>query len=159
MSEIFSDVFSSVEFREEYIVSETQARLGQLLEEKGISRAELARRLGVSRARVTQIFSDEAQNFTLRLLVRSYLALGEEPVVISRAEYETLSSNSRSNVKSVTSASSEHGIAETLLANLLRANMSDASIETDRPQRKGNGAKDWAVAGSNVIPFSVRANG
>lgn len=160
MSDVFNNLLSSAEFREEYVVAETQARLSQLLEEKGISRAELSRRLDVTRARVTQIFSDEAQNFTLRLLVRSYLALGEEPVVVSRTEYETLKNQSTAaNTKSVPSAGAEYGMAETLVASLLRASIGDTGIESERPQRRANGAKDWVTGGSNVIPFGLRSNG
>lgn len=68
-------------YAEEALVINAQGLLHQLMEEKGISRADLARAMGVSRARVTQIFSDECKNFTIRLWARALFALGEEAVV------------------------------------------------------------------------------
>lgn len=69
----------STVFAEEAFVVDVQAFLYQLMEEKNISRADLAKAMGVSRARVTQIFSDECKNFTVRLLARAMHALGEKP--------------------------------------------------------------------------------
>ena len=66
-------------FAEEDFVVESQIFLHQLMEEKGFSRADLARAMGVTRARVSQIFSDECKNFTVRLLARAVHALGEMP--------------------------------------------------------------------------------
>lgn len=65
-------------FAEESAVVEVQSLLHQLMEDKGWSRADLARAMDVSRARVTQIFSDECKNLTVRLLARAMTALGEE---------------------------------------------------------------------------------
>ena len=70
-------------FAEEDAVVSVQSFLHELMEEKGISRADLARAMGVSRARVTQIFSDECSNLTLRLLARAMFALDEQLVVSS----------------------------------------------------------------------------
>jgi transcriptional regulator with XRE-family HTH domain len=66
-------------FAEEDFVVESQIFLHQMMEEKGMSRADLARAMGVTRARVSQIFSDECKNFTVRLLARAVHALGEKP--------------------------------------------------------------------------------
>lgn len=65
-------------FAEEAAVVEVQSLLHQLMEDKGWSRADLARAMNVSRARVTQIFSDECKNLTVRLLARAMIALDEE---------------------------------------------------------------------------------
>lgn len=65
-------------FAEEAAVVEVQSLLHQLMENKGWSRADLARAMNVSRARVTQIFSDECKNLTVRLMARAMTALGEE---------------------------------------------------------------------------------
>jgi transcriptional regulator with XRE-family HTH domain len=159
MTDIFKNILSSEEFREEFFVAEVQARLSKMLEDKGISRAELARRLDVSRARVSQIFSDEAQNFTLRLLVRSFLAVGEEPVVVPRSEYEALRKQSHTRLESSgSSREAAGGIAEALIADLLRANLAEPRSDAERSGKRSGGAKDWA-SGSNVIPLRVRANG
>lgn len=65
-------------FAEEALVVDAQVLLHNLMEEKNVSRAELARRMGVSRPRVTQMLSDECTNFTVRLLARAAFALGEK---------------------------------------------------------------------------------
>jgi transcriptional regulator with XRE-family HTH domain len=156
----FADILSSDTFREEHFISEIQARLSQIMDEKGVTRAELARRLDVSRARVTQIFSDDCRNFTVRLLARSFLALEEEPVVIARSEYEALvnSQSSRSNSKDV-KAIPFVGFTEAVIANLLRASVGERPIDNDRAKRGSADARDWATAGANVVPFRERVNG
>jgi transcriptional regulator with XRE-family HTH domain len=63
---------------------DVQVYLNEIMEKKKISRAELARRMGVSRARVSQMFSDDS-NVTVRQLARAAYHLGEEP----RVESET----------------------------------------------------------------------
>lgn len=65
-------------FAEEAAVVKAQLALHELMEDRGWSRADLARAMNVSRARVTQIFSDECTNLTVRLLARALFALGEE---------------------------------------------------------------------------------
>lgn len=66
---------------EEGLVADAQLMLHELMLAKGITRAELAERLGVSRARVSQLFSSECRNFTIRLFARAVYALGEKPSV------------------------------------------------------------------------------
>ncbi|MES3093215.1 helix-turn-helix transcriptional regulator [Sphingomonas aerolata] len=69
----------SAVFAEEAFVVEVQAFLYEMMESKQVSRADLAKAMGVSRARISQIFSDECKNFTVRLLARAMHALGETP--------------------------------------------------------------------------------
>ena len=83
-----SEEINAAVFAEEDFVVDVQIYLHQLMEEKGVSRSELARAMGVSRARITQIFSDDCKNFTVRLLARAAHALGEEPKVISKRATE-----------------------------------------------------------------------
>jgi transcriptional regulator with XRE-family HTH domain len=71
---------ASTDFAEEMLVAEIQSVLEELLEQKGYSRTDLAKRMGVTKARVTQIFSD-TQNFTVRLIARAFHALGEKVVI------------------------------------------------------------------------------
>ncbi len=65
-------------FAEEAAVVDAQALLHGIMEKRGISRAELARAMNVSRARITQIFSEDCSNLTVRLLARAMFALREE---------------------------------------------------------------------------------
>jgi transcriptional regulator with XRE-family HTH domain len=76
MNEMAEDARAMV-FAEEALVVDVQVLLLNWMEEKGISRAELAKRMGVSRARVTQLLSDECKNLTIRSLARAAHALGE----------------------------------------------------------------------------------
>ena len=155
----FMDLLGSEEFKEEFAVAEVQASLSKMMDDKGISRAELARRLNVSRARVTQIFSDEAQNFTLRLLVKSFLALGEEPVIVTRAELNALQSSGEVSQSDKGEPSlSTDGIAEALVAKLLEANLSVPAERNERQQKRLSGTKDW-VTSTNVVPFRKTAHG
>ncbi len=62
---------------EENLVADAQLLLHELMIAKGVTRAQLAHRLGVSRARISQLFSSECKNFTVRLLARALHALDE----------------------------------------------------------------------------------
>lgn len=161
MGKNFESVLHSEEFREEFFVSEIQARLAGMLDEKGISRAELARKLNVSRARVTQIFSDEASNFTLRLLVRSFAALDEEPVILTKREYAQLTTSGSAEQPAFPKAAVRQGSGDDLLptqriADLLRASDNEWS-DHEKPNRRDL-SKDWAEAAGNVIPFRRAVN-
>lgn len=70
-----------IEAMEGFMV-DVQVYLNEIMETKKVSRAELARRMGVSRARVSQMFSDSS-NVTVRQLARAAYHLGEEPRVES----------------------------------------------------------------------------
>lgn len=69
---------------EESFVVDVQSFLQELMNVRGMNRSKLAEAMGVSRARITQIFSDECTNLTIRLLARAVHALGDEPEVTSR---------------------------------------------------------------------------
>lgn len=73
---------------EEGFVVDVQSFLQELMDSRKMSRADLARAMGVSRGRITQIFSDECKNLTVRLLARAVHALGDEPEIDSRTTRE-----------------------------------------------------------------------
>lgn len=77
-------------FAEEAFVVDVQIILNQIMKEKGFSRADLARAMNVSRARITQIFSDECKNLTVRLLARAMHAMGETPELTCELHLEEL---------------------------------------------------------------------
>lgn len=62
-------------FEEELLYGEVSDSFGALLESTGMSKKELARRLGVSQGRVSQILSGE-ENLTLRTVAALAWALG-----------------------------------------------------------------------------------
>lgn len=68
----------SVTFAEEALVVDIQSFLQTLMDEKEINRAQLADAMGVTRGRVSQMFSSDCKNFTVRLLARALHALGEK---------------------------------------------------------------------------------
>ncbi|MGB7374816.1 helix-turn-helix domain-containing protein [Pontixanthobacter sp.] len=166
MSNIFNKIVQTDEFREEYFVAEAQARLANILEEKGVTRAELARKLDISRARVTQIFSDDATNLTLRLLARSYLALGEEPIVMTKREYERLQrrarhSQSEQRKRVGHTDENQEVLTASLIAELMRSTSGGHTGESEKTSRGNENARNWLEEGSNVIsvPFGRTANG
>ena len=64
---------------QEDFVAEIQALVHDMMERKSVSRAELAKRLGVSKPRVTQFFSGDGSNLTARTIARIFHALDEKP--------------------------------------------------------------------------------
>ena len=62
---------------EEDFLYDVQFGLQWLMREKGMTKAKLATELGVSRARVSQMFSESGNNLTLRTVGRIFRLLGE----------------------------------------------------------------------------------
>jgi len=73
-ADYFRDAAQSLEFEVEGAKLEITEELLALMEEKGISRSELARRMGVAPARITSMLSG-ANNFTLETLIRAARAV------------------------------------------------------------------------------------
>jgi len=77
----FEQLMESPEFRKLYaiegLVAEAGEFIARLLEEQRVSKAELARRLGKSRAYITQMLSGST-NLTVRTLAEVAYALGVE---------------------------------------------------------------------------------
>ena len=77
----FSELFQEAERHEDYwaagAIMEFTERLVREMERQGITRVELARRLGASPAYVTKILRGKV-NFTLATMVRLARALGTE---------------------------------------------------------------------------------
>lgn len=71
---------------EERFLLLVQARIQELLEDKGLRYRDLAHRLGVSEARVSQMLGDDAVNLTIRTVARIYHQLGETPVLYGERE-------------------------------------------------------------------------
>jgi DNA-binding Xre family transcriptional regulator len=75
---------------EERFLVLAQTQIQKLLNEKKLRYRDLSKRMGVSEARVSQMFGDEASNLTIRTIARVYHQLGETPVILSRRELDTL---------------------------------------------------------------------
>ena len=77
----FEQLMESPEFRKLYaiegLVAEAGEFIARLMEERKVTKAELARRLGKSRAYITQMLSGST-NLTIRTLAEVAYALGAE---------------------------------------------------------------------------------
>lgn len=71
----FEEAKASPDYWHEIPVVEFTEDLCRLMEEKQVSRAELARRIGTSRAYITKLLGGDA-NFTLMTMVKLAMALG-----------------------------------------------------------------------------------
>lgn len=70
-----------VEAEENFLI-DVQFLIQDLMHKHGISQSELASRSGLSKARISQLMSSEA-NPTLKSIVGVFAALGEKPVISS----------------------------------------------------------------------------
>ena len=77
-----SDQVSSVGEEVADFIADTQVAVQSLMRRAGMSKSQLADALGVTRARVTQLFS-EKPNMTLQTLARIFHALGDRPEIVS----------------------------------------------------------------------------
>ena len=72
--QMFEEAESHADYWIDGPISEFTEDLARLMEEKGINRAELARRMGTSRAYITKMLGGNA-NFTLLTMVKLAMAL------------------------------------------------------------------------------------
>jgi transcriptional regulator with XRE-family HTH domain len=79
MSAVAKDIDYDLLLAEETLILDVQMTVQRVLNEKGMTQAELARRLGVGESYVSQMLSDSARNLTLRTVARVMTALGETP--------------------------------------------------------------------------------
>lgn len=85
LDDLVSDESSQAEYRHEIAISAFTNDVARVMTDQGVSQSELARRLGVSRARVSQLLQ-HASSPTLRTMVEVAAALECEvsPVVAPR---------------------------------------------------------------------------
>lgn len=68
---------------EEAFLLQVQCCIQGLLNDKRLKYRDLSKRLGVSEARVSQMFAEDASNLTIRTIARIFYQLGERPVLIT----------------------------------------------------------------------------
>ncbi len=73
-------------FAIEDLVFSTQVALQKAMNRKGVSNKELSERLGMSPARVSQVFANSGPNLTLKTIARIAHALGEDFELIRKAD-------------------------------------------------------------------------
>lgn len=76
-------------FQQERLILEITARLCHIMENKGVSRKELAERLGTSKGYITQLLDGRA-NMTLRKIADVFAALGEAVELTSKPVESTV---------------------------------------------------------------------
>jgi len=74
------------DFAIEALVFSVQVALQRAMNRKGVSNKELAERLGMTPARVSQVFSSTGPNLTLKTIARIAHALGEDFELISKGD-------------------------------------------------------------------------
>lgn len=72
---LFEDIERDPEYLKAHAINDFTLAIERKMHEKGISRADLANRLGVSRAHVTQLLRGET-NFTIESMVNLSIAVG-----------------------------------------------------------------------------------
>ena len=108
-------------FAEEALIVDAQTAINTLMVELGVSRAELAERLGVSQARVSQMFSDNAKNLTLRTLARVFHALGDHCRITSDQLEPILGSTKSAEIVEREESGAHFGSVFELVEHLERA--------------------------------------
>lgn len=78
---------------EERLVYSTQTLIQRELNKRGLKYRDLARRLGVSEARISQLMGDDAHNLTVRTLARILYRLGEVGEFMTEREINELKGN------------------------------------------------------------------
>ena len=127
------DAAEKEEFNIEELVFSVQIALQKAMRRSGVSQADLAGKLGMSPARVSQIFSKGGPNLTLKTIAKIATALGEEFEIVTKAELNALKEqkavrtvpvaviwkplqSSRNNPWAENSANSKFNIVEDLVA-------------------------------------------
>ena len=91
-------------FAQEDFVADIQSLIYRIMEDKGISRVDLSKRLGISKPRVTQYFAGDGSNLTARTIARIFHALGEQPEMICEwtklHQLKRLAADRRKSIKS-----------------------------------------------------------
>ncbi|MBB3693540.1 helix-turn-helix transcriptional regulator [Sphingomonas sp. BK580] len=133
-------------FEESFLLA-TQVTLQRLLNEKQLKYRDLAKRLGVSEARVSHMFGDEASNLTIRTVARIYRQLGETPVILSVRDLERITAGRDGcleNVAGWTVLADEVGPFEVARAKVV----TEGDVTADwRPSR----SSEWMAAENQLL--------
>lgn len=78
----------AVEAAEAEFILAVQCEIQKLLNQKGLRARDLSRRLNVTEARISQMFSDQAKNLTLRTIAKIFFHLGETAYITTHEEYD-----------------------------------------------------------------------
>ncbi len=123
---LLNDVLNEYKKDPEYVAEELALRIAEdaarIMHQKGLTRSQLARQMGVSRAYVTRFF-DAPPNMTLRSIARLALALGAFPEMRLRrtSQYRAAFSDMPQIKKEIAPVGQETDIVETTSSVALAA--------------------------------------
>lgn len=66
----------------EKLVGNMQAEIMEAMEVSGVTKSDLAERMGINKSRVSHLLGDKARNITLATVARVFFALGQEAQVV-----------------------------------------------------------------------------
>lgn len=88
-------------FALESLVFSVQIALQKAMSKRGVTSKDLAERLGMTPARVSQIFAEKGPNLTLKTIAKVQAALGEEFEFISKNEGKAIQSKTSAQIFSM----------------------------------------------------------
>lgn len=80
----------AMELAEAAFILSVQSEIQRMMNEKGMRARDLAKRLAVSEARISQMFGDQAKNLTLRTIAKIFFQLAERPMITTNRYIEQL---------------------------------------------------------------------
>jgi transcriptional regulator with XRE-family HTH domain len=133
--------------REERLVQErflllAQTEIQRLLNDKGLKYRDLALRLRVSEARVSQMFGDEAANLTIRTIARIFHTLEESPVLMSERAFKARLAEARGVTEGAWRLA---GVNEHMSVSATTEIVEDIAIPRE-VVRSNASKRDWALA-------------
>lgn len=140
-----ADAFA-VEAAEADFILAVQTEIQKVLNDKGLRARDLAKRLDVSEARISQMFGEQAKNLTLRTIARIFHHLGETAYITTLNEFHRASNaNIRSSDGSQDqwTVSTVTGIEDLQVANYITLGQAAANFDS-LPADKG--INRWARA-------------
>jgi transcriptional regulator with XRE-family HTH domain len=164
MTDHFHELRASPEYAEERLVAEVQSELQRLLEESGYNRTDLAKKMGVSKARVSQLFSDN-HNFTSRLIARAFHALGAQAMIRARhpVQHKSLDVEDMWSVtlEALSAPQTANLRAKAVSMDVIRKALTEAEIQAPHEDIGSEAFNvrvddEWADY-SNVLPFKKAA--
>lgn len=131
---------------EDRFLLSVQSTIQKLLNDRGIRYRDLAKRMGVSEARVSQMFGDTATNLTIRSIAKILHLLGDAPVLLSKEQLRRQLAEARGAGGAAQARWSVDAGDHRYLAVEQSAELIDAAESVkDAPQPKPTD-RDWALA-------------
>jgi DNA-binding Xre family transcriptional regulator len=128
---------------EERFLLKVQVEMQKLLNSRGLKYKDLAHRLGVSEARVSQLFGDDAKNLTIRTLAKVFYHLGETPMLTTASAFDRAIANAEGKALPT---SGWQFVACTDLFDAGIGSEMVQEIDVSEGRRKRASVLDWASA-------------